>query len=158
MADCTTLDEDDVKRIHAGSARAQREGEEAFRLPWELRGFALGVAFHEADGFPWADFQTALVRAIECADAHDQPEQYYARWMEALEALLRERGGLDTAELDRRTQEILATPRDDGHTHPHHNGPVAVAAAHGETTVIAQPGVGVHDHGHEQDHQHGLSR
>lgn len=152
MADCSTLDEDEVKRIHADSARVARDGEEAFRLPWELRSFALGVAFHEADGFAWTEFQTALVQAIDDAEDKDQPEQYYARWVQALEALLQQRGGLDVAELDRRTQEILATPRDSGHTHPHYDGPVAVAAPHAEAPVIAE----AHgDHGTEEhEHQH----
>lgn len=152
MAECSTLNEDDVKQIHAGSARAAREGEEAFRLPWELRSFALGVAFYEADKFPWTDFQAALVQAIDSAEEKNQPEQYYARWVEALEALLRERGGLDIAELDRRTQEILSTPRDDGHTHPHFDGPIAVASPHDDIPVIAKPTDGEHAHEHDHDH------
>ena len=148
MAERSTLDEGDVKAIHATSARPAREGDETFRLPWELRSFALGVAFHEAYGFPWNDFQTALVQAIDNAEAKDQPEQYYARWVEALEALLTERGGLDAAELDRRTQEILATPRDDGHSHPHYEGPVAIAAPYDGIPVIAEPKGTGHDHQH----------
>lgn len=146
MTQCSTLDEDDIRRIHADTAGAGRAGEEAFRLPWELRSFALAVAFHEAERFPWTDFQTALVQAIDSAEEQNEPEQYYGRWVEALEELLRERGGLDIAELDRRTQEILATPRDDGHTHPHYDGPIAVAAPHDDTTVVAEPKGGEHDH------------
>jgi nitrile hydratase accessory protein len=149
MAECLSLDEDDVKRIHSGSARQPRDGEEAFRLPWELRSFALGVAYYEADQFPWTDFQTALVGAIDSADAEQRPEQYYARWVEALEALLRDRGGLDVEELDRRTKEILATPRDDGHTHPHHDGPISVARAN-ETTAGGRG----HEHGHDHPDDH----
>jgi nitrile hydratase accessory protein len=151
MAECLSLGEDDVQRIYTRSARPAREGEEAFRLPWELRSFALGVAYHEAGQFPWTDFQTALVGAIDSADAEARPEQYYARWVEALEALLRDRGGLDVDELDRRTAEILATPRDDGHTHPRHGGPIAVARAN-ETTAGGHDHT--HDHTHDHDHEH----
>lgn len=136
MADCITLTEDSVHEIRALSARPTPEGDEAFRLPWELRSFALGVAYHEAEGFSWNDFQSQLVAAIGTAQADEKPEHYYARWMEALESLLATRGGINTAELDRRTQEVLDTPRDDTHQHSH-----------------AEP-VGVDDHGHPHDHQH----
>jgi len=125
MARRQVLAEDDIKRIHGESARPARDGDEAFRIPWELRSFALGVAYYESDNFPWTDFQTALVGAIDSADEQNQPEHYYARWVEALEALLRERGGIDAEELDRRTQQILETPRDETHQHPH-DDPVAV--------------------------------
>lgn len=144
MAECQSLTGDDVEQIRGTSARPAREGDEAFRIPWELRSFALGVAVHEAEGFPWTDFQGALVTAIDAAQ-DGQPEHYYARWVEALEALLRERGGLDVDELDRRTQQILDTPRDDGHTHPHHDGPVAVAHPHQDAATV-------HDHDHDHGH------
>jgi nitrile hydratase accessory protein len=133
---CEILDAD-VEKIHATTARVPREGEETFRIPWELRSFAIGVAYYESDGFPWTDFQTALVAAIDDASEDKRPEHYYARWVEALEALLRQRGGLDLAELERRTQEILRTPRDDTHQHAH-TGPLTVE----------------HAHGHPYEHQH----
>jgi len=129
VADCVTLADEQVTEIHAASARPVRDGDEAFRIPWELRSFALSVAYHESAGFPWTDFQTELIGAIDTASDDDRPEHYYARWVEAMEALLRQRGGLDTAELDRRTQAILATPRDDTHQHPH-DGPAAVDHSH----------------------------
>jgi nitrile hydratase accessory protein len=144
VAECRTLTEDDVTQIRGTSARPVRQGDEAFRVPWELRSFALGVAVHESEDFPWTDFQSALVTAIDAAQDGNEPEHYYARWVEALETLLRERGGLDVAELDRRTQQILDTPRDDGHTHPHHDGPVAVAHPHADVTTTHD-----HDHGHD---------
>lgn len=119
MSQCQTLSEENIHHIHVSSARTPREGEEAFRLPWELRSFALGVAYHENAHFPWSDFQSSLIRAIEKAEDKNKPEHYYARWVEALEALLAERGGLDPEEVDRRTRAILDTPRNDTHKHPH---------------------------------------
>jgi nitrile hydratase accessory protein len=140
MPNCEILSEDTVKDLHAASARPLRhEGDEAFRIPWELRSFAMGVAYYESDDFAWNDFQAQLVAAIGKAEDDEKPEHYYARWMEALESLLAERGAVDVAELDRRTKEILETPRDDTHQHAHAD-PVSVAA----------------DHGHDHDHDHGL--
>ncbi|MFF1255169.1 nitrile hydratase accessory protein [Pseudarthrobacter sp. NPDC058329] len=119
MANCEIISEETIKDIHSTDARASRAGEEAFRLPWELRSFALGVAYYESDHFPWNDFQSQLITAINEADEDNKPEHYYARWVEALESLLKERGGFDPAELDRRTKEILDTPRDSTHSHEH---------------------------------------
>lgn len=107
-------------------------------MPWELRSFALGVASFERGTFEWPEFQGALIEAIDEAESGGQDEQYYARWIEAYEALVLERVGIHRAELDARTTEVLATPRDATHQHAHH-GPVA------------------HDHGHEHgthDHDH----
>jgi nitrile hydratase accessory protein len=129
MSNCEILPDDVVTQLHATSARARNEGDEAFRIPWELRSFALGVAFHEADGFPWGDFQSELVAAIASAEDADRPEHYYARWIEALEALLTTRTALDVSELDRRTKTILETPRDDTHQHAH-DAPASVEHGH----------------------------
>jgi nitrile hydratase accessory protein len=119
MSQCQTLSEENIQDIHVTSARSARDGEEAFRLPWELRSFALGVAYHESANFPWSDFQSNLIKAIDKAEDKNKPEHYYARWVEALESLLAERGGLDLEEVNRRTQTILNTPRDDTHKHLH---------------------------------------
>jgi nitrile hydratase accessory protein len=126
MGDCKALSHDDVQALHDTSARPQREGDEVFRIPWELRSFALGVAYYETKDFAWSQFQGRLVAAIDAAEQADRPEHYYARWVEALEALLNEHVGLDADELERRTQQILSTPRDDTHQHAHHE-PVSVA-------------------------------
>jgi nitrile hydratase accessory protein len=129
MAVCETLTEESVIGIFESSARARRDDDAAFRIPWELKSFALGVAYHEREAFAWNDFQTELVTAIDEAADQAQPEQYYARWVEALESLLIQRGGIDVSELDRRTREILETPRDDTHQHAE-NAPVSVASSH----------------------------
>jgi nitrile hydratase accessory protein len=141
MGDCEVLTEETITGIFATSARPKRDDDTAFRIPWELKSFALGVAYHESEAFSWNEFQTELVSAIDEAADKSQPEQYYARWVEALESLLSRRGGIDVEELDRRTLEILETPRDDTHQHPHPD-PISV-----------QSGDDHHDHdGHDHHH------
>ncbi|MEI5527365.1 nitrile hydratase accessory protein [Streptomyces brasiliscabiei] len=128
MAKCETLTEDSVRELHQ-AVRAPREGDEAFRIPWELRSFALGLAFYEEENFPWEEFQSRLIAAIDRAGQDIGPEHYYARWMEALESLLTERAGIDLAVLDERTADVLRTPRDATHQHAH-EGPVTVKPGH----------------------------
>jgi len=147
-AQCTTITIEDVAEIRTTSGRPDREGDEAFRLPWELRSFALGVAFYEGGTFPWEEFQHELVTAIDASEEAEKPEQYYARWVEALEKLATERGGIDPDELEKRTQQILATPRDDTHQHAHYE-PVTVPAGHDHPVV--EPVKHGHDHEHEHD-------
>jgi nitrile hydratase accessory protein len=145
MTNCNMVTQQDLSRIRALTGRSGREGDESFRLPWELRSFALGVAFYETGDFPWKDFQGELVAAIDASEDAGGPEQYYARWVEALEKLAGERGGFDPAELDRRTQEILATPRDNTHQHAHYD-PITVPPGH-EGPVVEPV-----QHGHDHDH------
>ncbi|MEU1159673.1 nitrile hydratase accessory protein [Streptomyces sp. NPDC005921] len=127
MAKCETLTEESVRKLQQ-AVRAPREGDEAFRIPWELRSFALGLAFYEEGNFPWEEFQSRLIAAIDKAGQDAGPEYYYARWMEALESLLTE-AGIELAVLDERTAQVLRTPRDATHQHAH-EGPVTVEPSH----------------------------
>lgn len=135
MAECLTLTETELDELResAPGASARQAGDEAFRLPWELRGFAIGVATFERGTFEWPEFQGALIGAIDGAEEEGRSEQYYARWVEAYEELVLDRVGIDPAELDAKTREVLATPRDATHQHPR-DEPIA------------------HDHGHGHDH------
>ncbi|GGG03305.1 hypothetical protein GCM10007304_16730 [Rhodococcoides trifolii] len=129
MTECSQLSSDELADIRERSARPAPDGDEPFRLPWELRSFALAVAYFESRGFPWTDFQHRLVAAIAESEVTNAPEQYYERWVEALLAQVSETDGVDIDDLDRRTAEILATPRDATHQHAH-DGPAAVDHAH----------------------------
>jgi nitrile hydratase accessory protein len=126
MSECRNLSDEEIVTIQQTSARPEAACDEAFRIPWELRSFSIGVAFYESADFSWDAFQELLIDAIDKAADDQRPEHYYARWMEALEALLISRGELALAELDHRTDEILLTPRDATHQHPHAE-PVAVS-------------------------------
>jgi nitrile hydratase accessory protein len=61
-----------------------------FDAPWQARAFALVVHLHERGAFSWSDWAAALGAA--CARQDPGPEGYYAAWVEALGALLAERG------------------------------------------------------------------
>ncbi len=114
---------------------AERPGEAdadvGFTAPWELRAFALAVAAHRAGHYEWPRFQTRLVDAVQgwesahTAPGADRDWHYYERWLEAFEVVATGLG-VDPAELDARTETVLATPRDAEHQRARRE-PVAVS-------------------------------
>jgi nitrile hydratase accessory protein len=107
----------------------RRSGDVAFDHAWEIRAFSMAVALHEKLGFPWADFQQELISSIREWEA-TQPDldewSYYERWIAALEELGERNGWLSKAELDSKTEEILALPPNAHHQHARRE-PVAVS-------------------------------
>jgi len=70
-------------------------GELAFEEPWQGRALGMAVVAIDRSGASWADFRRHLAAAI-AAHRTTEPETaataYYAAWLDALEALLSERG------------------------------------------------------------------
>ncbi|TDQ58736.1 nitrile hydratase accessory protein [Actinomycetospora succinea] len=98
----------------------RHDGEMAFDQAWEIRAFAMTVALHEELGFPWEEFQSELIAAIqrwEAAQTDLAGWSYYERWLAALGELAQGKGWLTGAELDSRTQEILDQPPTTDHHH-----------------------------------------
>lgn len=96
-----------------------------FDEPWQAQLFALTVALNEAGHFSWPDWAQAFGATLKrhgAARALDGGADYYAAWLETLEALLDARGfaGRDEAETVRAAWEAayLATP---------HGAPVRLA-------------------------------
>lgn len=104
-----------------------------FEFPWEIRAFAMAVAAHKALGFDWAEFQGALIASIQeweeaSGSAGEQPWSYYEHWVAALETVMAARGSLPEADLDAKTQRILAEPPNRNH-HVAHSEPIAIDLA-----------------------------
>lgn len=90
-----------------------------FRAPWEAQVFALVVKLHEQGVFTWREWAERLNRAIEAAQAAGDPDRgdiYYEHWLDALEALLAEKG-LATPEglAERRAELAREHERRHGH-------------------------------------------
>jgi nitrile hydratase accessory protein len=86
----------DLDAALGGHAPLPRDnGELVFEEPWQGRVLGMGVAVLERTGATWAEFRRHLVDAIR-RRPHDPAESaataYYAAWLDALEALLAERG------------------------------------------------------------------
>ena len=73
-------------------------GELVFEEPWQGRALGMGVVALERTGASWAEFRRHLAAAISARSSNEGESAataYYASWLEALEALLAERGLLD---------------------------------------------------------------
>jgi nitrile hydratase accessory protein len=85
----------------AGTAPLPRDnGELVFEEPWQGRALGMGVVALRRTGSTWEDFREHLVAAIAARpqqDGESAATAYYAAWLEALEALLDERGLLSSS-------------------------------------------------------------
>ena len=84
--------------LGAEAALPRDNGELVFEEPWQGRALGMGVVAIDRSGAPWSDFQRHLASAIAArgsADGESPATSYYAAWLDALEALLSERGLLD---------------------------------------------------------------
>jgi len=88
-----------VDRALGAEARLPRDnGELVFEEPWQGRALGMGVVAIDRSGASWADFSRHLASAIAARgvpDGESHATAYYAAWLDALEALLAERGALD---------------------------------------------------------------
>lgn len=95
--------------------------EAAFRAPWEAQAFALAVQLHEAGHFTWTEWAAALSETIAAAQAAGDPDlgdSYYRHWLAALEHLLRAKGLVDPATLERRQAAWAEAHRRTPHGQP----------------------------------------
>ncbi len=72
-------------------ALPRKSGELVFQANWERRAFAMAVSLAEQGRFDWADFQQALIAAVDEAEGEDplNPSRgYFESWLVALEAVL----------------------------------------------------------------------
>jgi len=73
-------------------------GELVFDEPWQGRALGMAVVALDRIGAPWTDFRRHLAAAIAARGSmagESEATAYYAAWLDALEALLAERGLID---------------------------------------------------------------
>jgi nitrile hydratase accessory protein len=87
-----------VDRALAAETPLPRDnGELVFEEPWQGRALGMGVVALQRTGASWLEFRRHLVAAIAArrrGEAESEATAYYAAWLDALEALLAERGML----------------------------------------------------------------
>lgn len=72
-----------------------------FEQPWQADLFALTVALSEAGLFGWPEWTArfgAVLKAHGAERALDGGDDYFAAWLEALEALVADKGAVPAAE------------------------------------------------------------
>ncbi|MGH7304686.1 MAG: nitrile hydratase accessory protein, partial [Candidatus Rokuibacteriota bacterium] len=77
------------------------------------RIFGMTVAMSHEASFAWREFQAHLIDEIADAEREGEATSYYARWLQAFEQLLADKGLLDPAALAERTREFESGRRDD---------------------------------------------
>jgi nitrile hydratase accessory protein len=86
----------DVDAALAGRAALPRDnGELVFEEPWQGRALGMGVVVLDRTGASWAEFRRHLVAAIRRRPqepGESAASAYYAAWLDAIEALLADRG------------------------------------------------------------------
>jgi nitrile hydratase accessory protein len=81
--------------LAGGTALPRDNGELVFEEPWQGRALGMGVVVLERTGVTWAEFRRHLAGAIRQRPpepGESAATAYYAAWLDALEALLAERG------------------------------------------------------------------
>jgi nitrile hydratase accessory protein len=72
--------------------------EPVFAEPWQAQAFAMTVKLHETGLFTWTEWADALGQEIAAAGPDDAAENYYLRWLSALEKIAHAKGALSEAE------------------------------------------------------------
>ena len=92
-----------------------------FSEPWEAHAFALAVRLSEAGLFSWPEWASFLAQEIRAAHDRGDPDlgpTYYHHWLGALERLCALKGLVNSAELQRRTEQWRAAYFNTPHGQP----------------------------------------
>jgi nitrile hydratase accessory protein len=96
-----------IANLDEQGALPRKNGELVFQAPWEGRAFGMAVLLNEKGAYEWNAFRDRLVAEI----AAGGPD-YYARWLDALQSLLIEKGVVTPEQIDRRAGEYRTLERD----------------------------------------------
>ncbi|MGW4336406.1 nitrile hydratase accessory protein [Rhodococcus koreensis] len=93
-------------------AMPRSNGELVFEAPWQSRAFGMAVSLSRAGFFTWDTFRAELARAI--ADkGQNGVDEYYLRWLDALEAALSGTDAVDPDALHSREEEFRTHTREE---------------------------------------------
>lgn len=93
QSELATLD----RALGAETRLPRDNGELVFEEPWQGRALGMGVVALDRAGATWPEFRRHLAAAIAArprGEGESEATAYYAAWLDALEALLAERGRL----------------------------------------------------------------
>lgn len=101
-----------VSAMDGTVAMPRSNGELVFDAPWQSRAFGIAVSLSQAGFFTWDAFRGELARAI-AEQGQNGTDEYYHRWLDALEASLRAGHHLDQDALHAREHEFEHHVRDE---------------------------------------------
>jgi len=109
---------EDDKELTGHEAPPMANGEIIFEAPWQSRVFGMARALCEQGYYEWDEFREQLITDISAWDeTHEasEPYAYFDHFLNALTALLEQKGLCEGSELANRTSEFAARPH--GHDH-----------------------------------------
>jgi nitrile hydratase accessory protein len=93
-------------------AMPRNNGELVFDAPWQSRAFGMAVSLSQAGYFTWEAFRRELARSI-AEKGQNGVDEYYLRWLDALEESLAIRNLYDSTVLHEREREFRDHIRDE---------------------------------------------
>lgn len=88
-----------------------------FAEPWQAQAFAMAVRLHEQGHFEWSEWAEYLSRSIAAAPTSDGSD-YYLLWLQALEAVVTDKGLASATELTDRYDAWDAAAKATPHGQP----------------------------------------
>ncbi|MFE2942992.1 nitrile hydratase accessory protein [Streptomyces sp. NPDC059255] len=101
-----------VSSMRGAVAMPRSNGELVFDEPWQSRAFGMAVSLSQAGFFDWDTFRGHLAAAI-AEKGQNGVDEYYERWLDALERSLAGNEFLDGPLLHEREAEFRAHARDE---------------------------------------------
>ncbi|MDR5804737.1 nitrile hydratase accessory protein [Caballeronia sp. LZ001] len=93
-------------------AMPRANGELVFDAPWQSRAFGMAVSLSKAGYFTWETFRGELARAIQ-EHGQNGVDEYYHRWLDALEKSMARSALIDQDALHAREDEFRDGTRDE---------------------------------------------
>lgn len=87
-------------------------GELVFDAPWQSRAFGMAVSLCQSGFFTWEHFRGELAKAIR-EQGQNGPDEYYLRWLDALEESMAGSNLIDHNALHQREAEFRSHQRDE---------------------------------------------
>jgi len=101
-----------VSSMTGAVAVPRSNGELVFDAPWQSRAFGMAVSLSQAGVFTWDQFRSELAHAIATI-GQNGVDEYYLRWLDALETVLHRASLLDRQVLHDREHEFEHHLRDE---------------------------------------------
>lgn len=101
-----------VSSMDGALAMPRSNGELVFDAPWQSRAFGMAVNLSQAGYFSWDSFRAELARAIS-DKGQSGVDEYYLRWLDALEESIANSDFFDHDALHAREEEFRTHARDE---------------------------------------------
>lgn len=104
--------DDTLSSMQGAVALPRSNGELVFDAPWQSRAFGVAVTLAQSGYFSWDAFRASLAEAI-AVNGQDGIDDYYLRWLDALEESILDANLVDVESLSQRMHEFRNQEREE---------------------------------------------